>query len=453
MKWQRYGFPIGDSFPIALIEGTSTALPFGIQGELLRVKIWKITSSNVDLTIDQSDIISELNDLDKSLLENVEAINKEAEKQTKPIENAANEQIKSISNELDILNKQLLERTDKITKRGYYSSLHIVDNSNNEAKEISLKIKNKEAELAEKIGDRIISLTLDLFASGSGVAYSTFIKIIPSSIRHDMTAFFYNIGEKYNGDDYSLSKEGVATIYIGNNKVSSEMNNELKSLGLPYIFGNKIIGKREYTGSIGIIAAIPEEKIWASDTLKKRWDNDKIRLYKTLILGLDDKGLEAAGKWYNNQLDLTKNAASGLVSLGDGADINDALLYVKDKALENPKSSFSSAVLIQSWILVGLSSLKESSLDKVDSLGYVVVVDEKGNVLEIWTLNGDKKNYFLNEYTNIIKKVEEVSKVTGEVIKKIDEIDKVVNEPEKIVEKDSGNFISRFFKKIFGWFG
>ena len=39
LKWKREGFPEGNSFPIALRAGTTTALPFGIQGELLRVKI------------------------------------------------------------------------------------------------------------------------------------------------------------------------------------------------------------------------------------------------------------------------------------------------------------------------------------------------------------------------------------------------------------------------------
>jgi len=45
LKWKREGFPEGNSFPIALIEGTTTALPFGIQGELLRVRINSISNS------------------------------------------------------------------------------------------------------------------------------------------------------------------------------------------------------------------------------------------------------------------------------------------------------------------------------------------------------------------------------------------------------------------------
>ena len=452
LKWQRYGFPVGNSFPIVLIEGTTTALPFGIQGELLKVKIGKITSSNVDLTIDQSDIVKEIENLDESLPEDIEAITKEVEKQTEPVQKEIDKQVKEAINEIDIFNKQLLERTEKLINKGYYSSLHVVDSSNKKAKEVSLKIRDKETELAEKIGDRVISLALDLFASGSGIIYTSIIKQIPSSIRHDMTSFFYNIGEKYDGDDYSLSKEGVATLYIGDNKLSSSLNSELKSLDLPYISNDKIIGEREYEGSIGIVAAIPEEKVWTSNTLEERWNNDRIRLYKTLINGLDDKGLEAAGKWYNDQLDSAKNLASGLVSLTDGADINDALIYAKDKALENPKSSFSSAVLIQSWILVGLSSLEESSLDKIDSLGYVVVVDSNGNVLEIWTLSGNKKNYFLNEYQEVIGKVEEVSKITGEVVKRVEEIDKKVNIEKEISKKEDNSLFSNMFKTIIGWF-
>jgi len=349
-----------------------------------------------------------------------------------------------------------MDRTIKLMNRQYHSSLHIFDNSDNKAKEVSLNIKNKEAELAEKIGDRLVVLVLDSYASGSGIAYTAFVSQIPASVRHDMTTFFYNIEEEYVSNN-DLSKESVATLYIGNNKLSSELNDELKTLGLPYISNNKIIGQREYKGSIGIIAAIPEEKTWSSNTLQNRWDNDKVRLYKTLINGLDNKGLEAAGKWYVDQLDSVKNLASGLASLGDGADLNDALVYAKDKALENPKSSFSSAVLLQSWILVGLSSLQESNFDRIDSLGYVVVVNERGTPLEIWTLNGNNKNYFLNEYTQVIEQVEDVSKVSSDVVKKVNEVQKVtsnvVNEPNNIIEEESSNFVSRFFKSILGWFG
>jgi len=60
LKWQREGFPEGNTFPIALIEGTTVPLTFGIGGELLKVKINSISDSGIDLTIDKSDVITEI---------------------------------------------------------------------------------------------------------------------------------------------------------------------------------------------------------------------------------------------------------------------------------------------------------------------------------------------------------------------------------------------------------
>ena len=126
LEWQRYGFPVGYSFPIALVKGTTTSLPFGIEGELLRVKIGEIKSSYVDLTIDQSDVVTELNNLDETLPENIEAITEDIETKTKPI--------------IDDINL----RIEKTIDRNYHSSLHIIDVSNSKLREMSQKIKDKE---------------------------------------------------------------------------------------------------------------------------------------------------------------------------------------------------------------------------------------------------------------------------------------------------------------------
>lgn len=108
LKWKREGFPEGNSFPIALIKGTTTALPFGIEGELLRVKINSIYSSGVDLTIDKSDVITEIQNIPETLPENIEAISNEAE------------------DEVNLAIEDLNTRVNKFVNRGYYSSLHIL---------------------------------------------------------------------------------------------------------------------------------------------------------------------------------------------------------------------------------------------------------------------------------------------------------------------------------------
>jgi len=198
---------------------------------------------------------------------------------------------------------------------------------------------------------------------------------------------------------------------------------------LPYFKDGKIIGKRTYSeDSIGLIAAIPEEKVWLPNTIENRWNQDKIRLYKTMIAGIDDSGLEAAAVWYNDQLDNARKAITSLVSFTDGADSSDILKIVTDNFNNNPKSTISSATLLQGWILIGLSSLQSNQFDRANSLGYVAIVKKRGNsydVLEVHTINGYQTNYFLNPY-KVVEKVQEIQEIveqTSEVIERVSEFE------------------------------
>lgn len=441
LEWQRYGFPVGYSFPIFLIKGTTTALPFGIQGELLRVQIGKITDSSVDLVIDQSDVITEINNLDESLPENIEAIVEETDKVSN-----------QIISDIDL-------KLNKAINRNYHSSLHVIDTSNSKLKEMSRRIKEKEAELAEEIGDSVVSSVLNIIATGSGMAYDVFVGLLPSEFRHDITTFIYNIEyTEDKGSESSYADKGIATLYIGNpdsNKVSKQFNKELKSLGLPYFEENKIIGQRTYSShDIGIIAAIPEEKYWDDTTLKKRWDEDKIRLYKTMIAGIDDEGLETAVLWYNNQLELAKDSISTIVRLAGGSlddggiEPNEIMSEIGKNNRANPESSIGFATIAQGWTLIGVSSLQEPDFSKIDSLGYVVIVKKEGNdyrTLETHTIVGDKRNYFLGDYEEVVEGVTE----------KVEELSYGVNDggiEEQLVESQHDGWINNFFKKIWGWF-
>lgn len=423
LRWKRTGFPEGNTFPVFLVEGTTAPLIFGIEGEFLKVKVNSISSSGVDLSIDKSDVITEI----EQVAETVENTNQqiaedinEAVKQTNVISNDIDNEATNTINLLD-------QRVNKAIDRGYYSSLHIINSRDLVAKEVSQKIVNKETEFAEKISDRIIPIVLDSFAVGTGITYTVLIKLIPSSLRHEMTIFLYNIDTKYDSsyNDASLSNKGAVTIYIGNpktNAVSAQLNSQLKSLGLPYFEGEKIIGKRTYSeGSIGLVAAIPEEKVWTETTLENRWNNDRIRTYKTLIAGIDDEGLDAAADWYNDQLDNAATLITSVASLTNGADSSDILKIVTDNFNKNPKSTISSATLLEGWILTGFSSLQSADFETVDSLGYVAIVKKNGNsydILEIHTINGYQTNYFLNPYEiveEVVDVVEQVNEITETV--------------------------------------
>jgi len=444
LEWQRYGFLIGYSFPIALIKGTTTALPFGIEGELLRVKIGTIIDSSVELTIDQSDIITELDNLDETLPENIEAITEDIKTKTKPI--------------IDDINL----RIEKAIDRNYHSSLHIIDISNSKLREMSKKIKDKESELAEEIADSVIYSVLNAFvAPGSGFGYQIFINQIPSQIRHDITTFLYNIEYTQDiGTENSFADKGIATLYIGNpseNKISSQFNTQLKNSGLPYFEGNKIVGKRNYSSQdIGIIAAIPEEKYWDKNTLQNRWDADRIRLYKTQIAGIGDDGLETAVLWYNNQLELAKDSISSAVRLSGGA-VDEAGIELSEIMSEsgnvgvNTEAVIGFATIAQGWILTGVSSLQEPDFEKVDSLGYIVIVKKDGDsykTLETHSIIGDKVQIFLGDYQEIIE--EEVKEVLNESKGNII-TGKVIDETLEN-QAEGSNPITNFFKKIWRWF-
>jgi len=472
LEWQRYGFPTGYSFPIALVKGTTTTLPFGIQGELLRVSIGKITSSSVELTIDQSDIITELDNLDETLPENIEAINKDTQNKIEPV-------INDINKNLDKLNQDLILRANKFASRTYHSSLHVINLSNAELKEASISIKNKESELAEKIADSVVSSVLNIFLAGSGISYKIFISQVPASLRHDITTFIYNIEDTSdNLKESDFADKGITTLYIGNpnsNKVSSQFNNQLKAKGLPYFEGDKIIGKRNYSSQdIGMIAAIPEETSWTKDTLQNRWDNDRIRLYKTLIAGIGDEGLNSAVLWYNKQLDLAKTSIANAISLAGGTIENgdvepsEILSSISNTVMNDPKASIGFATIAQGWILTGISSLQKPDFNKIDSLGYVVIVKKEGTsyrTLETYSLVGNTKNYFLDEYQEVINQVENVTnsinnvqnvvnnlsstnnipQVTGEVVSQVAESKDTLPKSNPII-----NFFKNLWRKIFG---
>jgi len=459
LEWQRDGFPIGYSFPIALIKGTTTSLPFGIEGELLRVKIGKITSFSVELTIDQSDIITELDNLDETLPENIEAIVEDIETKTKPI--------------IDDINL----RIEKAINRNYHSSLHIIDVSNSKLREMSKRIKDKESELAEEIADSVIYAVLNAFvAPGSGFGYKAFIDQIPSDFRHDITTFLYNIEYTQDiGSESSFADKGIATLYIGNpneNKISFQFNNQLKNSNLPYFEGNKIIGKRTYSSQdIGIVAAIPEEKYWDENILQNRWDTDRIRLYKTQIAGIGDDGLETAVLWYNDQLELAKDSISSAVRLAGGAvdeagmELNEIVSEINKNANSNPEAAIGFATIAQGWVLTGISSLQEPDFEKVDSLGYVVIIKKEGKrykTLETHSIIGNKVQIFLGDYQEIIEPgFEELS---DELVNELDSSTNTENSGSKIIgkvidensenQKDQQgktNPITNFFKKIWRW--
>jgi len=476
LKWKRYGFPEANTFPVALIKGTTVPLPFGLEGELLKVKVNSIGSSSIDLTIDKSNVITEIQNIPETFPENIEAINEEVSRQAEEIGKDYEEFIDEVEENVDEVLTQLNEitnilerRATKFVNRGYYSSLHIINDFDSESRRLSKKISDKEAEFAEKIADSVIPIIIDTFVAGAvpvtSLMYKQIIRQIPSEIRHQITKFIYNIGslnDKYT--DSSLSKKGAVTLYIGNpseNKVSKEMNSELKKLGLPYLDGKMIIGKRRYSeDSIGLIASLPEEKVWTERTLENRWENDKIRNYKTLIAGINDDGLEVASQWYIEQLEQAGDLISGLVSLGDGASLQDSLNLIYEIANQNPKSSLSSAALLQSWFITAMSSLQNAEFKKIDSLGYAVVVKKKGSgydVLEVHTINGYQTNYFLNPY-EVIEDMQEVAeivksnveekqeKITGKVVEEVEEEE--TQEPKKkeipVISK-----IINFFKRWF----
>lgn len=473
-KWQRYGFPVGNTFPFAIVEGTTNPLLFGVSGELLSVKVGKVTNIDIEIIIDQTDIQTEINNLDKTLPQNIEAIQKDTEKKI-------NKTIYEINETLDKLNKDITLRVNKFVNRTYHSSLHVVDTYNPSLLAASNLIKNKEAEMAGEIGDSVISFLLDIFATGVGTTYKVIISQLPKSFRQDVSAFIYNI--EYTGDNViesSLADKGVVTLYIGNpsiNKVSAQFNNQLKLKGLPYFEENKIIGKRTYSSNdIGIIAAIPEETYWTNNTLQDRWDNDRIRLYKTLIAGIDNDGLTAAATWYNQQLDLAKDSISLAISLTGNTlkrqeiKTNDLLSTLTNTVKNNPKATVGFVTIAQGWILTGMSSLQQSNFDKVPSLGYVIIVKKEGNsyrILETYSIVGDTKSYFLDEYQEVANQVvdnaeninsnsrgeplpikQSIPTISGKAAESLLESSTLTQEENK--GNSITNFLKNLWRKIFG---
>lgn len=400
LKWQRYGYPEGNIYPAPLIEDTSLPLPFGLENIYLQVKINRITKEGVDMDIDTSEIIP------SSL---ITLTIPEVTITSLPIDTTPD--INEVSN-------QIVTRLEKVTNRGYYSSLHITGSRALPIdSDVSRSIVKKELKLAEKLTDVVIPLlvkTVDIpTVVGGTFLAETYCKVtgmIPDSVRSPVTQYLTNIDTKNDiryPSEYELSKDGAFTIYVGGpavNVVAKQMNDHLTARNLPHFekrYGTWIIiGDREYTdGSVGIVAAIPEEKMWTTSTMNKRWDEDKIRFYRTLIAGIEKEGTVAGGKWYTDQLDLTitnLNTVRVSICMGDleNLDTGDILSVLGDMAHKNPKAMTSVSVLLQGWVLASMNILQTGKFDKVESLGYVVIVQQEGNgykVLEIHSIIGDKK--------------------------------------------------------------
>ncbi len=424
LKWKRNGYPEGNTFPVFLVKGTYVPLVFGVELDFLNVKINDISSNGVDLTIDKSSLEETIETAVEIVPDSVESL---VDETPHIVEDAAD----SLSKEIDAFNEDMIKRATKFVSRGYYSSLHIVDSKDAVSLKVSNSIKDREALMAEKISDKIIPLVIDTFVACNfpvtSIAYNEAVRMVPPSIRHELTKFLLNINTKYDSyTDSKLGGMGVYTLYIGNpsvNSLSDSLNDELKKEGLPHFENDVIVGERRYVDdSIGIIAAIPEERVWRTDTLEVRLSNDRVRLYKTLIAGIGDDGTMAAGKWYGDQLDTARKFITSSLSLSDGSDVGDVLKIVQDSYESDPKATFSSSALLQGWVIGAMNSLEKPDLSKVDSLGYVVIVKknkETYDVLEVHTITGHKSDSFLYDYVPVVRKVDDDGQIgVGEVARK-----------------------------------
>ncbi len=417
LKWKRDGYPEGNTFPVFLVKGTYVPLVFGVELEFLNVEINDITSDGLDLTIDKSSLEETIETAVETVPGSVESL---VDETPQIVETA----VDSVSKEVNAFNEEMVKRATKFVNRGYYSSLHIVDSKDKVSLEVSKEVKDMEARLAEKVSDKVIPLVIDSFVAGiplTNIAYNQVVGIIPPSVRHDLTRFLLNIDTKNdNYADSELGGKGVYTLYIGNpslNSLSASLNDELKKEGLPHFDNGNIVGERTYSeDSVGIIAAIPEERVWRTNTLEERLNDDRVRLYKTLIAGIGDDGTVAAGEWYNDQLELVMTSISAAFSLGGDLDIDDVLMFAGDTASSDPEASFCSAALLQGWVMAAANSLESPDLSKIDSLGYVVIVkkDKMGyDVLEVHTITGHKSDSFLYDYEPIEGFLEGVDLVGG----------------------------------------
>jgi len=388
LKWMRDGFPEGNTWPVFLVKDTTIPLPFGFEN-YLTVRINNINSTGVNLTI------------------------------------------KNINTNDTV--DQISQRIGKFVSRGYYSSLHVVNENDTISKNLNQKIVKSEAVLAESVSDNVVKILLKGFViSITGLPidipdipidliYNFIIdlinKISPTA-RNELTAFLLNIQTHYDNsysNDTELNNKGIFTVYVGNpekNKLSDEFNEQLKQLDLPHFEKENdnwvIKSNRTYYGeSIGLIAAIPEEKSWNVNTLYDRWDADKVRLYKVLIAGIGDKGINASTIWYTDQLKNANNWMALFITafgdyLKDDVDAERLMNYTYTLVAEDLKTNIGTGTIMYGWVLAATSSLNFSEIKPIDSLGYVIVVENNGKdytVLETDSIVGDKINVFLEEYT------------------------------------------------------
>jgi len=377
LKWMRDGFPEGNTWPVFLMKDTTLSLPFGLEN-YLNVRVNDINSTGVNLTV-----------------KNI-----------------------NTNDTLDQINQRIL----KFTSRGYYSSLHIVNGNDTVSKNLNQKIVTSEAILAESVSDNVVNIILksfDIFVFGIPIEdiYNFIIYIInqiSATARNELTAYLLNIQTHYDNvylNDTELNNKGIFTVYVGNpdkNKFSDEFNEQLKQLNLPHFEKENdnwmIKGNRTYYGeSIGLIASIPEEKSWNVNTLYDRWDADKVRLYKVLIAGIGDKGINASTIWYTDQLKNSNNWIAFFISAfgnyqNKDVDVNKLINEAYKLVETDPKTNIGTATIMYGWVLAAASSLNFSEINAIDSLGYVIVVNNTGNdyaILETVSIVGENKSVFL----------------------------------------------------------
>ncbi len=397
LKWKRSGYPEGNTYPIPIYEEENLPLPFGLANVYLKVDINSITSSGVDIEIDTSEIIPNTTvTIPEVTIPDITIPEVTIPKITVPQTTVLN---------IDDLESQLTSKINKALNRDYHASLHLWGSRAMQADyDVSKGIEDHETKLAESATDSLVPLIAANIPGAQPLVevYCRSKSTIPSSIRNSITGYMLNIDTSTDSEhpsDSSLANSAAFTIYVGGpavNSLSDQLNQYLKQQNLPHFektnMGWVLSGRQEYTdGDVGIIAAIPEERQWDSDTLSSRWNSDKIRYYRVLIAGMEKEGTVAAGNWYNDQLDLAINYLSVLSDSTCGTQSKNILKSI-NTLVENSDSMYSVAALLQGWTLASQNSAKSSDFSKADSLGYVVIVKRDGKaykVLEEYSLAGD----------------------------------------------------------------
>ncbi|MFH0861323.1 MAG: hypothetical protein V1921_08990 [Candidatus Altiarchaeota archaeon] len=511
LKYRRYGFPEGTTYPlIPLSEGKTYPLPFGLENVYLRVTVYSIRDTGAYMTVNTSGILpipsSTIPSVSTSIpttttiyipssarfleygTEDQIAVNGSVVGYLKPFtrdtslgtfayfkykrnpagelrydlpvglrvpiklfygsytdyyyvlvyridENglwadvSVEETVNGITKTVEDLNRledQLTSRIENFVNRGYYSSLHITGSDAQEIDpRVSFEMEKMELDIAENIGDTLTPLLANLFGQPElAASYCKLIKNVPAELRNDLTKYLLNIDTHnytQHQSDAELSTLGAFTISVGGpsvNSLSVKINDDLRTLGLPHFerksYGTVLVGDKEYTDSnVAVIAALPEEIIWKKDTIDERWQDGKIRFYRTMIAGLEGEGTETGIVWYTGQLRAVKGvlgviknsicfAGSADIPTEDSSEeeifefIDDASEFVQNESREfstqisNTQMQSTKAIL-QGWYLAGMNLIQEGDYTSVPSAGYVVVIQKQGNsykLLESYSIMG-----------------------------------------------------------------